>query len=112
MIVYKNHYICSLYLKPISGWRVEIHTEWRLLDALFLADENFPIFKELENNATVDAYGYIYVWRELDYKYIGVGFKVACFSSNGNGKAFVCETSRVKDNPRFFIRFQAILGQG
>lgn len=95
MIHYKKILIfAASILKPISGWRVEVHDEWRLLDALFLADENFPIFKELKNNAAVDAYGYIYVSPQLDNKYIGVGFKVACFSSNGNGKAFVCGTGK------------------
>ena len=79
----------------------------------FILDErklrNFSM--ESENIATVDAYGIYFRMALVMLLYIGVGFVVACFDSNGIAKAFVRGTSKESFHA-FFIRFQTVLRQG
>ena len=70
----------------------------------FILDErklrNFSM--ESGNIATVDAYGIYLRMALVMLLYIGVGFVVACFDSNGIAKAFVRGTSKERVSTLFY----------
>lgn len=105
------------------GWRMGGYVIYiygkRLLDALFLTNQNFATSNSVKDKATVDAYGYVFadilclcllysvqwvwciVW--IVYMHISVGFCVARSDWVGNAKALICGTGNGYRLPRFFI---------
>lgn len=114
-------YLCTQVpaLMPVwaGGWVGTYIYGKRLLDALFLTNQNFATSNSVKDKATVDAYGYVFadilclclscsarwvwciVW--IVYMHISVGFCVARSDWVGNAKALICGTGNGYRLPRF-----------